>query len=119
MSLRQLFSPTLLRAGNLIIFDYLFTKMIKFAIILMEGSSVPRTEGIPEEEACEIEFLLKKQIAGAGSNVSDTVRQLNEQYGTADTPQTVTRQLKQGNIPFWKVRRIADVLGYEIVWRKK
>ena len=80
---------------------------------------MPRTEGIPDEEAREIEFLLKKQIAAAESNVSDTVRRLNEQYGTGDTPQTVTRQLKQGNIPFWKVLRIAAVLGYEIRWEKK
>ncbi len=48
---------------------------------------MPRTEGIPAEEAREIEFLLKKYLAGAGSNVTDTVRQLNEKYGTADTPQ--------------------------------
>jgi len=81
--------------------------------------NMPRTEGIPAEEAQEIEFLLKKYLAGAGSNVTDTVRQLNEKYGTADTPQAVTRQLKQGTIPFWKVLRIAAVLGYEIEWRKK
>lgn len=80
---------------------------------------MPRTEGIPADEAREIEFQLKKHIAGAGSNVTDTVRQLNEKYGTADTPQTVTRQLKQGTMPYWKVLRMATVLGYEIEWRKK
>lgn len=80
---------------------------------------MPKMDAVPESEAREIEFEIKKQIAGAGSNVSDTIRRLNEKYDTADTPQTVTRQLKQGNIPFWKVLRIADVLGYDIVWRKK
>ncbi|GMB00461.1 hypothetical protein [Pelosinus sp. IPA-1] len=80
---------------------------------------MPKMDSVPEEEAREIEFEIKKYIAGAGSNVSDTIRQLNEKYGTVDTPQTVTRQLKQGNIPFWKVLRIANVLGYEIEWRKK
>ena len=80
---------------------------------------MPKIDAIPDEDAREIEFELKKQIAGAGSNVSDTVRKINELYGTVDTPQTVTRQLKQGIIPFWKVLRIANVLGYEIIWRKK
>ncbi|MEN6568046.1 MAG: hypothetical protein ABFC57_17315 [Veillonellales bacterium] len=80
---------------------------------------MPKTEAIPEEEARKIELEIKKQIAGVGSNVSDTIRQLNEKYGTADTPQTVTRQLKQGIIPFWKVLRIADVLGYKITWEKQ
>jgi len=80
---------------------------------------MPKMEAIPEIEAREIELEIKKQIAGAGSNVSDTVRRLNEQYETMDTPQTVTRQLKQGILPFWKVLRIANVLGYEIVWKKR
>ena len=80
---------------------------------------MPKMEGVPEPEARDIEHEIKKQIAGTGSNVSDTVRRLNEHYGTVDTPQTVTRQLKQGNIPFWKVLRIAKVLGYEIQWHKK
>lgn len=80
---------------------------------------MPKMDSVPGEEARKIELEIKKQITGVGSNVSDTIRQLNEKHGTVDTPQTVTRQLKQGNIPFWKVLRIADVLGYEIFWRKK
>jgi hypothetical protein len=103
----------------LLIFDKILTKIIKYNTMAVEGINLPRTEAVPEAEARDIEFLLKKQIASAGSNVSDTVRQLNEKYETVDTPQTVTRQLKQGNIPFWKVLRIAHVLGYEIIWKKK
>lgn len=80
---------------------------------------MPRTEALPASEITEIEFELKKYIAGAGSNVSDVVKRLNEKYGTTDTPQAVTRQLKQGTIPFWKVLRIADVLGYKVEWTRK
>lgn len=80
---------------------------------------MPKIDAIPDTEAREIEFEIKKHIAGAGSNVSNAVRRINEKFNTVDTPQTVSRQLKQGIIPFWKVLRIADVLGYEIVWRKK
>jgi hypothetical protein len=80
---------------------------------------VPRSEAIPADEARDIEFEIKKQIAGAGSNVSDVVRRLNEKYGTHDTAPNITRQLKQGTLPVWKLLRILDVLGYEIAWRKK
>lgn len=80
---------------------------------------MPKTDAIPEIEAQEIEREIKKELAGAGSNVSDAVRKINEMFGTNDTPQTVTRQLKQGILPHWKARRIAAALGYEIVWKKK
>ena len=80
---------------------------------------MPKMDAVPEEEAREIELEIKREVAGVGSNISDTVRQMNEQYATTDTPQTITRQLKQGNIPYWKVRRIANVHGLELVWKKK
>lgn len=80
---------------------------------------MPRTEGIPAEEAREIEFFLKKFLSAVGSNVTDTVRLLNETYGTADTPQAVTRQLKKGTIPFWKVLRMAAVHKCKIDLQKE
>lgn len=80
---------------------------------------MPRNDAVPPEEARDIEFEIKKHIAAASSNVTDVVRRLNEKYGTNDTAPNVTRQLKQGTMPVWKQNRIADVLGYEIIWRKK
>ncbi|CVK18439.1 hypothetical protein [Sporomusa sphaeroides] len=80
---------------------------------------MPKMDAVPEYEAQEIEREIKKELAGAGSNVSDAVRRINEMFGTNDTPQTVTRQLKQGILPHWKLRRIAAALDYELVWKKK
>jgi hypothetical protein len=80
---------------------------------------MPRSPRVPKDEALQIEFDFKKHISGANSNVSDVVRRLNEKYGTAETPQAVTQQLKQGTMPVWKQNRIADILGYEIVWEKR
>lgn len=79
---------------------------------------MPRTEPIPTSEVETIANHIKREIAGAGSNISDTAQKLNEMYRSADTPMSLARQIRQGTIPFWKVLRIADVLGYEIVWRK-
>lgn len=80
---------------------------------------MPKSEAIPDEEARDIEFEIKKNIAGAGSNVTDVVRRLNEKYGTHDTAPNITRQLKHGTLPYWKLLRIANVLGYEIAWHKR
>lgn len=80
---------------------------------------MPRSEAIPADEARDIEFEIKKQIAGTSSNVSEVVRRLNEKYGTNDTAPNITRQLKRGTLPVWKMLRIAAVLGYEIQWHKK
>lgn len=80
---------------------------------------MPRTEPLPVNEMERVENSIKREIVGAGSNVSDTSRRLNEVYETTESPASLARQIRQGTIPHWKVLRIADVLGYEIVWRKK
>lgn len=80
---------------------------------------MPKTEPIQENERQFIEYGIKREIAGAGSNVSDTARRLNEKYRSSELPANLLRQINGGTIPFWKVLRIADVMGYEIVWKKK
>lgn len=66
------------------------------------------------EEITTIENEVKGMIAGSGSNMADTVRRFNEQYEATDTPQSFGRQLKNGTLPYWKLRRIADMLGWKI-----
>lgn len=80
---------------------------------------MPRTSRVPSDEARKIELWIKKQIVGAGSNVTEVTRLLNAKYNNGETPQVLTQQLKQGTIPFWKVLRIASVLGCEIEWKDK
>lgn len=80
---------------------------------------MPRTEPLPPTEIEKIANSIKMQIAGRGSNISDTARKLNEVYGTTDTPQSLARQINQGTIPYWKVLRIANVLRYQISWSNK
>ncbi|TCL39983.1 hypothetical protein EV210_101183 [Anaerospora hongkongensis] len=80
---------------------------------------MPRSPRVPKEEALQIEFEFKKHINAAGSNVTDTVRRLNEEYGTTETPQAVTQQLKNGTMPVWKQNRIAKVLGFKIKWERE
>ncbi|MDF2572378.1 MAG: hypothetical protein K0R55_3982 [Sporomusa sp.] len=80
---------------------------------------MPRTEPIPAAEVESVVNRIKREIAGAGSNITDTAKKISDTYGSSDTAVSLARQIRQGTIPFWKVLRIADVLGYEIVWKKK
>ncbi len=80
---------------------------------------MPKTEPIHDNEKQTIEHGIKREIAGAGSNVSDTARRLNEKFGSSELPANLLRQISSGTIPFWKVLRIADVLGYELIWKKR
>lgn len=80
---------------------------------------MPKTEPINRDEKQIIEHGIKREVAGAGSNISDVARRLNEKYGSSELPPNLLRQINSGTIPFWKVLRIANILGYEIVWKKK
>ena len=80
---------------------------------------MPRTEPIPVEEIEMVTNNIKREMAGVGSSISDTAQKLNETYKSADTAASLARQIRQGTIPFWKVLRIADVLGYKIEWTRK
>lgn len=81
---------------------------------------MPKMDAIPSEEAEAIERYIKSQVALAGSTLRKVAEKMNEKYTErTETPPNITRQLKGGTMPAWKERRIADVLGYEVVWKKK
>lgn len=80
---------------------------------------MPKVKPMSTEEIETVANILKREIAGAGSNIADTAKKLTETYGSSDTGASLARQIRQGTIPFWKVLRIAKTLGYEITWNKK
>lgn len=80
---------------------------------------MPKKEPVSTGEIAAIANSIRREMAGAGSNISDTAKKLSERYGHPVDMPSFSRQIREGTIPFWRVLRIADVLGYEIVWRKK
>ncbi len=80
---------------------------------------MPKKEPVSTEEIEAIENSIKREMAGAGSNITDTAKRISEKYGHPVDMPSFSRQIREGTIPFWRVLRIADVLGYEIVWKKK
>jgi len=80
---------------------------------------MPKKEPVSIEEIETVENMIKGSIAGAGSNVTDTAKRIAEKYGHPVDMASFSRQIREGTIPFYRVLRIADVLGYEIVWKKR
>jgi len=87
---------------------------MKGAQVSMAGKTI-----LEKEEVIQIERAIKGLMAGSGSNATDTMRRLNEKYGTSETPQAFIRQLKTGTIPYWKVLRIASLFGYKVIFEEK
>lgn len=79
---------------------------------------MPKKEPVSKEEIEAVENMIRGNIAGAGSNVTDTAKRIAEKYGHPVDMPSFSRQIREGTIPFWRVLRIADVLGYEIKWQK-
>lgn len=72
-----------------------------------------------KDEIIDIEFKIKKMIAESGISMSECVRLMNERYDTKDVIQNFARQVREGNMPIWKLNRLASTLGYDINFQKK
>lgn len=80
---------------------------------------MPKKEPVSTKEIETVENIIKGNIAGAGSNITDTAKRMTEKYGHPVDMASFSRQIREGTIPFYRVLRIADVLGYKIEWTRK
>lgn len=62
-----------------------------------------------------IEAFIKNKIAETGDNLTRIVETDPELFGTL---QNLSAKLKTGNIRYQEAKRIAEICGYRIEWRK-
>ncbi len=72
-----------------------------------------------QQEIVDIEFDIKKIVRESGLTMAEMVQKLNEKYDMNETAPAMSRHFKAGNIPLWKVKRIADLLGYALKIERK
>lgn len=72
-----------------------------------------------EQEVIELEFMIRKLVREKGITIADLVQQLNEKYEMRESAPSMSRYLKAGNIPLWKAKRIAELLGYDLKFERK
>ena len=62
---------------------------------------------------------IKAQIIRAGFTMQEVVDLLHDEYDWSDSVSNLSAKLQRGSIRYKEVMELADVLGYEIVWRKR
>ena len=62
---------------------------------------------------------IKAQITRTGMTMQEVVDLLRDRYGWSDSVSNLSAKLQRGSIRYREVLELADVLGYEIVWKKR
>ena len=62
---------------------------------------------------------IKAQIVRAGMTMQQVVDLLSDEYGWSDSVSNFSNKLARGSLRYEEAVQLAEVLGYEIVWKKK
>ena len=62
---------------------------------------------------------IKAQIVRAGFTMQEVVELLSDEYGWSDSVSNFSAKLQRESIRYKEVVELADVLGYDIVWKKR
>ena len=62
---------------------------------------------------------IKARIVQEGTTMSEIVRKLSVVYGWSASVPNLSDKLKRGTLRYSEAIELADVLGYDIVWRKR
>ena len=62
---------------------------------------------------------IKAQIVRAGMTMQQVVDPLSDEYGWSDSVSNFSNKLARGSLRYKEAVQLAEVLGYEIVWKKK
>ena len=62
---------------------------------------------------------IKAQIIRAGFTMQEVVDLLHDEYGWSDSVSNLSAKLQRESIRDKEVMELAEVLGFEIVWRKR
>lgn len=62
---------------------------------------------------------VKAQITRKGYSMTKLAELLNEKCNKNTSVQSISNKLSRGTISYKEILEIADVLGYEIIWKEK
>ena len=63
--------------------------------------------------------FIKSKIILAGMTMRDMVEMLHLKYGRSDSVSNLSGKLSRGSLRYDEAMEIADVLGYDIVWKRR
>ena len=62
---------------------------------------------------------IKAQIIRTGMTMQQVVDLLSDEYGWSDSVSNLSNKLQRESLRYTEAVQLADVLGFEIVWRKR
>ena len=62
---------------------------------------------------------IKAQIIRAGMTMQEVVDLLSDEYGWSDSVSNLSNKLQRESLRYTEAIQLADVLCFEIVWRKR
>lgn len=62
---------------------------------------------------------IKSMIVRSGMTMQQVVDMLSDEYGWSDSISNFSNKLTRGSLRYSEAIQIAEVLGYEIVWKKR
>lgn len=62
---------------------------------------------------------IKSYIVRQGRTMQEVVDLLADEYGWSDSVSNLSNKLQRKSLRYTEAVQFADVLGYEIVWRKR
>lgn len=62
---------------------------------------------------------IKAQIVRAGYTMQEDVVLLHDEYGWSDSASNLYGKLQRGSLRYREAVELADVLGYDIAWKKR
>ena len=62
---------------------------------------------------------IKSQIVRAGFTMQEIVDRLAEEYDWSDSVSNLSAKLQRESIRYKEVVKLADALGYDLVWQKR
>ena len=63
--------------------------------------------------------FIKSKIILAGMTMRDMVEMLHLKYGRSDSVSNLSGKLSRGSLRYDEAMEIADVLGYDIIWKRR
>ena len=67
----------------------------------------------------KIKNEIKAIIVRGGYTMQEVLEKLRDDYGWSDSLSNLSAKLQRESIRYREVIELADVLGYDIVWRKQ
>ena len=62
---------------------------------------------------------IKSHIVRTGCTMQEVVDLLSDEYGWSDSVSNLSNKLQRESLRYTEAVQLADVLGFEIVWRKR